>query len=102
VGAECGCLFFRRPVTKTTDGRLWFVAGATVQMIDPRQTLQNRILPPVHIEEVVADRKRYSPHPGLRLPRLLRDLEIDYSALSFVAPQKVRFRYKLEGRDESW
>jgi signal transduction histidine kinase len=71
-------------------------------MIDPRQTLQNRILPPVHIEEVVADRKSYSPRPGLRLPRLSRDLEIDYSALSFVAPQKVRFRYKLEGHDEGW
>jgi signal transduction histidine kinase/ligand-binding sensor domain-containing protein len=97
-----GSFFIQPPATKTTDGRLWFVAGAVVQMIDPRQTLQNRILPPVHIEEVVADRKSYSPRPGLRLPRLSRDLEIDYSALSFVAPQKVRFRYKLEGRDEGW
>lgn len=87
---------------KTADGRLWFVAGSVVQMIDPRQTFQNRILPPVHIEEVVADRRRYSPQQGLRLPRLSRDLEIDYSALSFVAPQKVRFRYKLENRDASW
>jgi signal transduction histidine kinase len=95
--------FLMQPsATKTADGRLWFVAGAVVQMIDPRQTLQNRILPPVHIEEVVADRKSYSPHPGVRLPRLLRDLEIDYSATSFVAPQKVRFRYKLEGQDTEW
>ena len=95
--------FLMQPsATKTADGRLWFVAGAVVQMIDPRQTFQNRIQPPVHIENVVADRRRYSPRPGLRLPRLLRDLEIDYSALSFVAPQKVRFRYKLEGRDEGW
>jgi signal transduction histidine kinase/ligand-binding sensor domain-containing protein len=88
--------------TKTADGRLWFVAGAVVQMIDPKQTFQNRILPPVHIEEVVADRRSYSPQQELRLPRLSRDLEIDYSALSFVAPQKVRFRYKLESRDASW
>ena len=88
--------------TKTADGRLWFVAGAVVQMIDTKQTFRNRIQPPVHIERVVADRKKYSPYPGLRLPRLLRDLEIDYSALSFVVPQKVRFRYKLEGRDAGW
>jgi hypothetical protein len=33
---------------------------------------------------------------------LTRDLEIDYTALSFVVPQKVRFRYKLEGRDSEW
>jgi signal transduction histidine kinase/ligand-binding sensor domain-containing protein len=88
--------------TKTADGRLWFVAGAVVQMIDPKETFQNRIPPPVHIEEVVADRRSYSPRQGLRLPRLLRDLEIEYSALSFVAPQKVRFRYRLEGRDADW
>jgi signal transduction histidine kinase len=36
------------------------------------------------------------------LPALTRDLEIDYTALSFVIPQRVRFRYKLEGRDAEW
>ena len=36
------------------------------------------------------------------MPPLTRDIEIDYTALSFVSPQKVRFRYKLEGRDKSW
>jgi len=46
-----------------------------------------------------ADRKNYSPREDLRLPPLTRDLEIDDMALSFVVPQKVRFRYKLEGRD---
>jgi signal transduction histidine kinase len=38
----------------------------------------------------------------LRLPPLVRDLEIDYAALSFVAPEKNRFRVKLEGRDPDW
>jgi hypothetical protein len=42
------------------------------------------------------------PNRDLHLPPLTRDLEIDYTALSFVAPQKVRFRYKLEGRDAAW
>ena len=39
---------------------------------------------------------------GLRLPPLLRDLQIDFTALSLVAPEKVRFRYKLEGYDNDW
>jgi hypothetical protein len=38
----------------------------------------------------------------LRLPPLVRDLEIDYTALSLVAPEKIRFRIKLEGRDSDW
>jgi signal transduction histidine kinase len=38
----------------------------------------------------------------VRLPPLVRDLQIDYTALSLVAPEKNRFRYKLEGRDGTW
>jgi signal transduction histidine kinase len=88
--------------SRAPDGRLWFANSLALQMIDPNQLYRNDIPPPVQIEEVVADRKSYSPRPGLRLPALTRDLEIDYTALSFSVPQKVRFRYKLEGHDETW
>src|SRR5260370_11560093 len=71
-------------------------------MIDPYHLTGNALVPPVHIEEVIADRENYSPRQDLRLPPRTRDLEIDYTALSFVVPQKVRFRYKLEGRDAAW
>jgi signal transduction histidine kinase/ligand-binding sensor domain-containing protein len=87
---------------RTPDGRLWFANGVLLQMIDPDHLIANALPPPVHIEEVIADRKSYSPGKDLRLAPLTRDLEIDYTALSFVAPQKVRFRYKLEGRDAAW
>jgi signal transduction histidine kinase len=58
----------------------------------------------VHIEQVVADRKIYDAAStnNLRLPPLVRDLEIDYTGLSFIAPEKMRFRYKLEGHDADW
>ncbi len=56
----------------------------------------------MHIEQVTADRKTYDAASGLRLPPLVRDLEIDYTALSLVAPEKNRFRVKLEGRDPDW
>jgi signal transduction histidine kinase len=71
-------------------------------MIDPDRLYLNDKPPPVQIEKIVADRKSYSPRQGLSLPPLTRDLEIDYTALSFSVPQKVRFRYKLEGHDENW
>jgi signal transduction histidine kinase len=71
-------------------------------MIDPRHLYENALPPPVHVEGVVADRKTYSPSGDLRLPPLTRDLEIDYSALSFMVPQKVQFRYKLDGHDVDW
>jgi signal transduction histidine kinase len=87
---------------KSPDGRLWFANGAVLQMIDPAHTSRNLLPPPVHIEEVIADRRTYAPSGNLRLPPITRDLEIDYTALSFMAPQKVRFRYRLEGQDVNW
>jgi PAS domain S-box-containing protein len=93
---------FHPIATRSNDGRLWFANDTVAQMIDPDGPLRNPIPPPVHIEEVIADRKTYSPHSGLRLPALTRDLEFDYTALSFVVPQKVHFQYKLEGYDRDW
>ena len=86
----------------TQDGRIWFATKSSVQVVDPGHLTQNKVLPPVQIEKVVADRQLYLPNDKLTFPPLMRDLEIDYSALSFVNPQKVRFRYKLEQRDEAW
>jgi streptogramin lyase len=88
--------------TRTPDGRLWFANSSVLQMIDPNHMARNTLAPPVHIEAIVADRKSYSPQEGLSLPPLTRDLEIEYTALSFVVPQKALFRYMLEGHDADW
>ena len=48
---------------RSTDGRLWFPNGVVLQMVDPAQCAGNPLAPPVHIEEVVADRKSYSVKP---------------------------------------
>ncbi|HEU4479909.1 MAG TPA: two-component regulator propeller domain-containing protein [Pyrinomonadaceae bacterium] len=96
---------FSPQVAKTTDGKLWFSVGeGGVNLIDPRRLSFNNVPPPVHIEQFVADRKTYdsSSNGLLRLPSLIRDLQIDYTALSLVAPEEILFRYKLEGRDTDW
>ena len=88
--------------TKTRDGKLWFAATDVLQMVDPTQTYRNGIAPPVRIERVMADHKDYPIAEKLHLPALTRDVEIDYTALSFAAPQKVQFRYMLLGHDSDW
>ena len=87
---------------RSGDGRLWFNNQTALQVVDPTHITTNLIRPPVHIEAVIADRVSYPPIDGLRLPKLTRDLEIDYTGLSFVAPQKVMFRYMLTGVDRAW
>ena len=89
-------------VAKSADGRLWFARLDGLSVIDPSRLAVNEVPPAVHVEQVIADRKTYAPSGQLRLPPLLRDLEIEYTALSLVAPEKNRFRYKLEGRDDDW
>jgi PAS domain S-box-containing protein len=86
-------------VTKSVDGKVWFAAGDGVSVIDPQHLPVNELPPPVHIEQIIADRKVVSER---RLPPLTRDLEIDYTALSLVAPEKNRFKYRLEGYDADW
>lgn len=89
-------------VAKTSDGKLWFPNLDGVSVIDPRHLALNRLPPPVHIEQFIADRRTYAANGQLELPPLIRDLQIDYTALSLAAPEKVLFRYKLEPRDREW
>jgi signal transduction histidine kinase/streptogramin lyase len=96
-------------VTESLDGKLWFGVQNGVSVIDPRHLLFNKLPPPVHIERVIADRKTYwqnwsgdvSSSPP-KLPPLVRDLTIDYTALSLIVPERVHFRFKLEGQDRDW
>jgi signal transduction histidine kinase/ligand-binding sensor domain-containing protein len=87
---------------KSHDGRLWFVGLSSLQMIDPSRSYNNPLPPPVHVEGLVADGKSYSPASPITLAPLTRDIHIDYTALSFVLPQRIGFRYILEGRDKGW
>jgi PAS domain S-box-containing protein len=90
------------------DGKLWFSTNKGVFWVNPERIAGYRNLepPPVHVEQITADQTTYDATSAakgrLRLPPLVRDLEIDYTALSFVAPEKVLFRYKLEGWDRDW
>ena len=93
---------------KSPDGKLWFTTPDGVSVIDPRHLPVNKLPPPVHVEQITADHKTYwqnssgDASSSLRLPPLIRDLQIDYTALSLAAPEKIRFKYKLEGEDRDW
>jgi hypothetical protein len=66
-GALPGRVSFN-PAAKSPDGRLWFVNGGVLQMIDPSHLSGGGTVSPVYIESVVADRKQYKPQEGLQLP----------------------------------
>jgi signal transduction histidine kinase/ligand-binding sensor domain-containing protein len=95
-------------VARTSNNTFWFLPLDGVSVLDPRRLARNALPPPVHLKQITADHKTYWRDSGsgvpsnVSLPPNVRDLEIDYAALSLVAPEKVRFRYKLERVDRDW
>jgi signal transduction histidine kinase/ligand-binding sensor domain-containing protein len=88
--------------SQSPDGRLWFVNETVLQVVDPGRLTGTAAPPPIYVEDVRADRKDYAVEKLVRLPARSRDVEIGYTALSFSSPQKIRFRYRLDGRDRDW
>ena len=86
----------------TPDGRVWFSSGVVVQMVDPSKLSERRPPVPTYIESLLADRKEFEATPDLKLPPKPRDLQIDYTSPTFWIPQKVQFRYRLDGYDHDW
>lgn len=94
----------RRYITSTTtaNGVVWFLTDSGIAKVDPRRIVRNTVAPPVAIRAVVADDKRYVARGVVMLPPLTRTLRIDYTALSLTIPERVRFRYRLEGWEDEW
>jgi hypothetical protein len=94
--------FLMSVVTRTRDGRIWFDTTNGVAYVDPRRIPKNDLPPPVHVETVKVGDKVVSPADGIVLNHNTKDIEIDYAALSLSIPERVLFRYKLEGHDTEW
>jgi signal transduction histidine kinase len=89
--------------TMTADGRMWFptVAGAVV--FDPRSLHDTPPPPRVVIERVLSQGKAWPAAAGpVEVGAGAGDLEIQFTAISLGAPERVRFRYRLDGYDQDW
>jgi ligand-binding sensor domain-containing protein/signal transduction histidine kinase len=87
---------------KTRDGKLWFPTTKGVVMIDPEHIPTNTLPPPVYIEQVIADENVVDLSRKVELSPGREKLEFHYTALSFLDPSKVKFKYVLEGFDKEW
>jgi ligand-binding sensor domain-containing protein/signal transduction histidine kinase len=106
VGGFSTCL-------KTRSGLLCFATGSGIVMIDPKQPWDKGVPPAVWFEELLVDGQPQAWRPGrassgelggspVRIPPGKSRFEFHYTGLNFSAPEKVRFRYQLEGLDSGW
>ncbi|MBI4324399.1 MAG: hypothetical protein HY674_03975 [Chloroflexi bacterium] len=100
---SCQCEGGTQPAgCKSQDGRLWFPTVNGLATLSTRNVHRNTLPPPVVIEQVVAGPRQIDLQGPIRLAPGTRELQFHYTALSHLVPEKVRFRYKLEGLDDNW
>jgi signal transduction histidine kinase len=90
---------------KARDGKLWFPTMGGVVVVDPATVTTNAQPPPVVIEAVRIDNKSIAAdawQASLRIEPKQQNFEIEYTALSFINSDNIRFKYKLEGLDPDW
>jgi ligand-binding sensor domain-containing protein/signal transduction histidine kinase len=87
---------------KTRNGQLWFPTIEGVVVVDSKAVTFNSEPPPVVIENVLLNRKELSSSEAVTIYPGEQNLEIRYAALSFIKPEQVNFRYKIEGLEGDW
>jgi signal transduction histidine kinase len=90
---------------RANDGRLWFATPKGLESVDPAHFPVNLVPPPVAIERFAVDDRDQALHAAatsISIPAGHNHFQFDYTGLSFVAPQKVRYRFMLEGFDHNW
>ncbi|WP_326540417.1 sensor histidine kinase [Pseudorhodoferax sp.] len=86
------------------DGKLWVAAHGGIAWLDPREPRRPRTAPPVVLKTLDSQGVRIplTRGPEVTLPKGTRSLQIDYTALAFSHPDRLRFRYRLEGLEDEW
>jgi hypothetical protein len=78
------------------------VTNDSAVQIDPQHLSRNAIPPPVFVRSLDSDGREYALTTDLELPVRTTRVHIEYTALNLSVPERVRFRYKLEGVDKDW
>ena len=89
-------------VCQAPDGTLWFATRYGLIKVDPETLPFNSAVPPVQIERIVVNDQPAPRVDAIELPAGTRSLAIEYTAMSFVRPAEVHFRYRLDGHDAGW
>jgi signal transduction histidine kinase len=90
------------PIAASDDGRIWLCTQNGLVIVDSARTWSNSVPPPVVIEEAVVDGALLDLTSTSRVAFRGRQLQIAYTALSLTVPERIRFKYRLEGLDRDW
>jgi signal transduction histidine kinase/ligand-binding sensor domain-containing protein len=84
------------------NGRLWFATLNGAVMVDPTSLRASSPPPPVAIERIQADDREVAAAEGLAFSPGTQRFTFEYTAFSFLAPERTQFRFRLDGYDIDW
>src|SRR5262249_35272025 len=98
--ASTDCQGSNQPAAwKGRDGKLWFATSKGVSVVDPEHFRAQFTSYPVVIEEMIVDGKARDLHGEIKVPAEAKEIEIHYTTPSLLDPERVLFRYRLDGYD---
>lgn len=92
---------FQPSAAKDREGRIYFPTVKGLVVVNPKEITVNRHIPEVYIEKLYAEGKEISLK-RIHIPYDSSNISIQYTALSYVEPNKVRFKYRLGGINKGW
>lgn len=87
---------------RTRNGNLWFPTLNGAVRIEPEKFSSNNHLPPVTIEQILINKQPFEPNAEIVAPPGRGELEVQYTGLSFIAPERLKFRYQLTKNQRDW
>ncbi|KAB8044226.1 sensor histidine kinase [Janthinobacterium aquaticum] len=89
-------------LSEAPDGTLWYATMGGVGRVDPARIVRNHLPPTPQIMALKTDRHSHALRNGVRLPEHTDNLQVDFTAAALSIPERVRFRYRLDGQDSDW
>jgi ligand-binding sensor domain-containing protein len=83
-------------------GRIWLSLSSGLSMADPNLTFRNSVPVAVRIESVSAGGRQFDPRSGIRIPPGVQGITLNFGHTNLSAPDRIRFRYELEGSNQGW
>src|SRR5467141_334001 len=91
-----------RSVVADSRGRIWFSTSHGLSVVDPSHIMNNSAPALPHVEAIMADNNPITVGELSRIPSSRKRITFMYSGLSLAVPERIRFRYFLDGFDRSW
>lgn len=91
-----------RSVTEDLSGMVWFSLSSGLSVVDPARLRRSSVPAIVHINAVTADGGPIELGQSISIPSVRQRIVFSFVGLSLSVPERVKFRYKLDGFDHDW